>query len=263
MKTLAKVGVLVVSMCLVLPPAGLNARRRRIRMGEAFQQEVRRLPPGRGTSSSRHGRSQEGHGCPTVSRRRDIIGRCEPGARMTRFDAKTISDKDARGDRAVHPPEPINNRGARTGACPDSAVSPSSGHRRSRDGDGSRSERGVRRAGDPAQVDHAAKGRRRHGLRQPAGSGSSVERVVTGGLLPDRRSPHSGISSFLSRTGKSFFHEENAISVPRRNVSPIMPWVQDHELGPGGALFARQGGPLRPPPSVPSRERDLSGKRRS
>lgn len=99
MKTLAKVGVLVVSMCLVLPAAGLNAAEKKDSNGaKLFQQKCASCHPDGGNiikpSMTLHKKDLDAHGVKTAE---DIIGKMRnPGPGMTRFDTKTISDKDAK-----------------------------------------------------------------------------------------------------------------------------------------------------------------------
>ena len=99
MKTLAKVGVLVVSMCLVLSAAGLNAAEKKDSNGaKLFQQKCAACHPDGGNiikpSMTLHKKDMDAHGVKTAE---DIIGKMRnPGPGMTRFDAKTIPDKDAR-----------------------------------------------------------------------------------------------------------------------------------------------------------------------
>jgi cytochrome c6 len=97
MKTLAKVGVLVASMCLVLP-AVLNAAEKKEPAGEKlFQQHCAACHPGGGNiikpAMTLHKKDLDAHGVKTA---KDIVGKMRnPGPGMTRFDAKTVSDKDA------------------------------------------------------------------------------------------------------------------------------------------------------------------------
>jgi cytochrome c6 len=98
MKTLAKVGVLVVSVCMVLPAAGLNAAEKKESAGaKLFQQHCAACHPNGGNiikpAMTLHKKDRDANGVKTA---KDIVGKMRnPGPGMTRFDAKTISDKDA------------------------------------------------------------------------------------------------------------------------------------------------------------------------
>jgi len=97
MKTLAKLGVLVVSVCLVLP-AALNAAEKKESAGaKLFQQHCAACHPGGGNiikpAMTLHKKDLDANGVKTA---KDIVGKMRnPGPGMTRFDAKTVSDKDA------------------------------------------------------------------------------------------------------------------------------------------------------------------------
>jgi cytochrome c6 len=99
MKTLAKVGVLVVSVCLVLPAAGLNAAEKKESNGaKLFQQHCAACHPNGGNiinpAMTLHKKDRDAHGVKTAEA---IVGKMRnPGPGMTRFDAKTVSDKDAK-----------------------------------------------------------------------------------------------------------------------------------------------------------------------
>jgi len=99
MKTLAKVGVLVVSMCLVLPAVGLNAAEKKESAGaKLFQQHCASCHPDGGNiikpTITLRMKNLEARGVKTAEA---IIGKMRnPGPGMIRFDAKTISDKDAK-----------------------------------------------------------------------------------------------------------------------------------------------------------------------
>jgi cytochrome c6 len=99
MKTLTKFGVLVVSMCLVLPATGLNAAEKKDSAGaKLFQEKCAACHPDGGNiikpAMTLHKKDMDAHGVKTVD---DIVGKMRnPGPGMTRFDAKTISDKDAK-----------------------------------------------------------------------------------------------------------------------------------------------------------------------
>lgn len=96
---MAKVGVLAVSMCLVLPAAGINAAEKKESNGaKLFQQHCAACHPGGGNiikpAMTLHKKDRDAHGVKTAA---DIVGKMRnPGPGMTRFDAKTISDKDAK-----------------------------------------------------------------------------------------------------------------------------------------------------------------------
>jgi len=95
---LAKVGVLVVSVCMVLPAAGLNAAEKKESAGaKLFQQHCAACHPNGGNiikpAMTLHKKDRDANGVKTA---KDIVGKMRnPGPGMTRFDAKTISDKDA------------------------------------------------------------------------------------------------------------------------------------------------------------------------
>jgi len=99
MKTLARIGVLVVSVGLALPAAGPNAAEKKDSAGaNLFQQNCAACHPGGGNiikpALSLHKKDMDAHGVKTVD---DIIGKMRnPGPGMTRFEAKTLSDKDAK-----------------------------------------------------------------------------------------------------------------------------------------------------------------------
>jgi len=99
MKTLVKIGVLVVSMCLVLAAAGLNAAEKKESAGaKLFQQHCAACHPNGGNiikpAMTLHKKDLDAHGVKTA---KDIVGKMRnPGPGMTRFDVKTVSDKDAK-----------------------------------------------------------------------------------------------------------------------------------------------------------------------
>jgi cytochrome c6 len=99
MKTWAKIGVLVVSMCLVLAAAGLNAAEKKEPAGaKLFQQHCAACHPNGGNiikpAMTLHKKDLNANGIKTD---KDIVGKMRnPGPGMTRFDAKTVSDKDAK-----------------------------------------------------------------------------------------------------------------------------------------------------------------------
>ena len=99
MNSLAKVGVLVVSVVLVLSAAGLNAAEKKESMGaKLFQQHCAACHPNGGNiikpAMTLHKKDMDAHGVKTA---KDVVGKMRnPGPGMTRFDAKTVSDKDAK-----------------------------------------------------------------------------------------------------------------------------------------------------------------------
>ncbi|MBW6503830.1 c-type cytochrome [bacterium] len=98
MKTWGKIGVLAVSVCLAIPAAGLYAAEKTESKGEKlFQQHCASCHPNGGNiikpALTLHKKDREAHGVKTA---KDIVGKMRnPGPGMIRFDAKTISDKDA------------------------------------------------------------------------------------------------------------------------------------------------------------------------
>lgn len=98
MKTSAKIGVLVVSVGLALPAAGLNAAEKKESAGaKLFQKNCAACHPGGGNiikpALTLHKKDMDAHGVKTA---KDIVGKMRnPGPGMTRFDVKTVSDKDA------------------------------------------------------------------------------------------------------------------------------------------------------------------------
>ena len=99
MKTLEKIGVLVLSVGLVLPAASLYAAEKMASNGEKlFQQNCASCHPSGGNiinpAFTLHKKDRDAHGVKTAN---DIVGKMRnPGPGMTRFDTKTISDKDAK-----------------------------------------------------------------------------------------------------------------------------------------------------------------------
>ncbi|HEX7523619.1 MAG TPA: c-type cytochrome [Candidatus Deferrimicrobium sp.] len=99
MKMSGKIVVLVVFVGLVLPAAGLYAAEKKESDGaKLFQQNCAACHPNGGNSVkpaltlSKKDRDANG-----VKATNDIVGKMRnPGPGMTRFDAKTISDKDAK-----------------------------------------------------------------------------------------------------------------------------------------------------------------------
>ncbi|MBE0603394.1 MAG: c-type cytochrome [Deltaproteobacteria bacterium] len=98
MKTYEKICVLVVSVGLALPATGLYAAEKKESNGaKLFQQHCAAChPEGSNTikpALTLHKKDMDAHGVKTAN---DIVGKMRnPGPGMTRFDAKTISDKDA------------------------------------------------------------------------------------------------------------------------------------------------------------------------
>jgi cytochrome c6 len=99
MKSLVKVGVLVVSVVLVLSVAGLNAAEKKEPKGaKLFQQHCAACHPNGGNiikpAMTLHKKEMDAHGVKTA---KDIVGKMRnPGPGMTRFDTNTVSDKDAK-----------------------------------------------------------------------------------------------------------------------------------------------------------------------
>jgi len=99
MKTWGKIGVLVVSVGLAIPAAGLYAAEKKESKGaKLFQDHCAVCHPAGGNiikpALTLHKKDMESHGVKTAA---DIVGKMRnPGPGMTRFDAKTISDKDAK-----------------------------------------------------------------------------------------------------------------------------------------------------------------------
>lgn len=98
MKTLGKIGVLVVSVGLAVPAAGLYAAEKESKGGTLFQQHCAACHAGGGNiikpAFTLHKKDLDAHGVKTADA---IVGKMRnPGPGMTRFDAKTISDKDAK-----------------------------------------------------------------------------------------------------------------------------------------------------------------------
>jgi len=99
MKTWSKLGVLVVTVGLVLPAAGLNAAEKKESAGaKLYQQHCAACHPDGGNiikpAMTLRKKDMDAHGVKTAE---DIVGKMRnPGPGMTRFDAKTVSDKDAK-----------------------------------------------------------------------------------------------------------------------------------------------------------------------
>ena len=99
MKTLGKIGVLVVSAGLAVSATGLyGAEKKESNGAKLFQQHCVSCHPGGGNiltpASTLHKKDRDAHGVKTAN---DIVGKMRnPGPGMTRFDTKTVSDKDAK-----------------------------------------------------------------------------------------------------------------------------------------------------------------------
>jgi len=99
MKTWGKIGILAVSVCLILPASGLYAAVKTESKGATlFQQHCAACHPNGGNiikpAFTLHKKDLDAHGVKSAN---DIVGKMRnPGPGMTRFDAKTISDKDAK-----------------------------------------------------------------------------------------------------------------------------------------------------------------------
>ena len=99
MKTSWKIGVLAVSATLVLSTAGLYAAEKKESKGATlFQQYCAACHMNGGNiikaDFTLHRKDLNANGIKTAM---DIVGKMRnPGPGMTRFDAKTISDKDAK-----------------------------------------------------------------------------------------------------------------------------------------------------------------------
>ena len=99
MKTSGKIGVLVVAVGLAIPAAGLHAAEKVESKGaKLFQKHCAVCHPNGGNiikpALTLHKKDIEAHGVKTAG---DIVGKMRnPGPGMTRFDTKTISDKDAK-----------------------------------------------------------------------------------------------------------------------------------------------------------------------
>lgn len=99
MKTLGKIGVLALSVGLAIPAAGLYAAEKTESKGaKLFQQHCTACHPNGGNiikpAMTLHKKDMDAHGVKTA---KDIVGKMRnPGPGMTRFDAKTVSDKDAK-----------------------------------------------------------------------------------------------------------------------------------------------------------------------
>lgn len=99
MKTWGKIGTLAVSVGLILPAPGLYAAVKTESKGATlFQQHCAVCHPNGGNiikpAFTLHKKDLDAHGVKSAN---DIVGKMRnPGPGMTRFDAKTISDKDAK-----------------------------------------------------------------------------------------------------------------------------------------------------------------------
>ena len=99
MKTFGKIVVLAVSVGLAIPAAGLYAAEKKDTQGaKLFQEHCAVCHPKGGNiikpALTLHKKDMDAHGVKTAD---DIVGKMRnPGPGMTRFDAKMISDKDAK-----------------------------------------------------------------------------------------------------------------------------------------------------------------------
>lgn len=99
MKTFGKIVVLAVSVCLAVPAVGLCASEKNESKGaKLFQQHCASCHPDGGNiikpALTLRKKDMDAHGIKTADA---IVGKMRnPGPGMTRFDAKTISDKDAK-----------------------------------------------------------------------------------------------------------------------------------------------------------------------
>jgi len=99
MKTFGKIVVLAVSVGLAVPAAGLYAAEKKESKGaKLFQEHCAVCHPKGGNiikaALTLHKKDMDAHGVKTAD---DIVGKMRnPGPGMTRFDAKMISDKDAK-----------------------------------------------------------------------------------------------------------------------------------------------------------------------
>ena len=99
MNVLTKIGILAVAVGMVLPAVGLNAAEKKESEGaKLFQQHCAVCHPDGGNiikpGFTLHKKDRNAHGVKTAM---NIVGKMRnPGPGMTRFDAKTISDKDAK-----------------------------------------------------------------------------------------------------------------------------------------------------------------------
>ncbi len=99
MKISWKIGALVVAVGLAASAGGLNAAEKKESKGEKlFKQHCVACHPDGGNiinpAFKLDKKDREAHGVKTVT---DIVGKMRnPGPGMTRFDAKTVSDKDAK-----------------------------------------------------------------------------------------------------------------------------------------------------------------------
>ena len=99
MRTLGKLGVLVVSAGLIFSATGLyGAEKKESNGAKLFQQHCASCHPKGGNilnpAFSLHKKDRDAHGIKTAN---DIVGKMRnPGPGMTRFDAKTIPDSEAK-----------------------------------------------------------------------------------------------------------------------------------------------------------------------
>ncbi len=99
MKMLWKIGALAIAVGLAASTGGLNAAEKKESKGEKlYKQHCVACHPDGGNiinpAFTLHKKSLDTHGVKTA---KDIVGKMRnPGPGMTRFDAKTVSDKDAK-----------------------------------------------------------------------------------------------------------------------------------------------------------------------
>ncbi len=99
MKTSRKMGILLVSVALAVPAGGLYAAEKQESKGaKLYQQHCASCHPDGGNiinaAFTLRKKDRDAHGVKTAN---DIVGKMRnPGPGMTRYDAKTISDKDAK-----------------------------------------------------------------------------------------------------------------------------------------------------------------------
>jgi cytochrome c6 len=99
MKTWRKIGVVAVSLSLAIPAAVLyGAEKEESKGAKLFQQHcVACHPDGGNTLNPALTLRKKDRDAHDVKTAKDIVGKMRnPGPKMTRFDAKTIPDKDAK-----------------------------------------------------------------------------------------------------------------------------------------------------------------------
>lgn len=99
MRIWARIGVLAVAAALAVPAAGVLAAEKKVSPGKKlFEQYCAACHPNGGNiinpTFALHKKDRDANGVKTA---KDIVGKMrKPGPGMTAFDAKTISDKDAK-----------------------------------------------------------------------------------------------------------------------------------------------------------------------